>query len=123
MDILDHPEAQALLHDAELTPAAVRTCAAQLTAFAQRYLPHFQRAEQRDHALTLLQGKLTGLQRKTTEPIATAARQKRRPCNSSWAPAAGRTGPSATNSAATWPRNSPTPKALSSWMAPASPSR
>jgi SRSO17 transposase len=79
MDILDHPEAQALLHDAELSPDAVRACAASLTAFAQRYLPLFQRAEQRDHALTILQGKLTGLQRKTIEPIATAACQKRRP--------------------------------------------
>src|SRR5438477_9052754 len=79
MDILDHPDAQALLQDAELSPDAVRTCAAQLSAFAQRYLPLFHRSEQRDHALTVLQGKLTGLQRKTTEPIATAARQKRRP--------------------------------------------
>ncbi|HKB36660.1 MAG TPA: IS701 family transposase, partial [Gemmataceae bacterium] len=35
--------------------------------------------EQRDHALTVLRGKLTGLQRKTTEPIATQAHQKRRP--------------------------------------------
>jgi SRSO17 transposase len=79
MDILDHPDAQALLQDAELSPAAVRSCADHLTTFAQRYLPHFHRAEQRDHALTILRGKLTGLQRKTTEPIATAAGQKRRP--------------------------------------------
>src|SRR5436305_13142685 len=79
MDILDHPDAQALLADAELSAAAVRSCADRLTAFAQRYLPHFHRAEQRGHALTLLRGKLTGLQRKTTEPIATAAGQQRRP--------------------------------------------
>ncbi|HET8648219.1 MAG TPA: IS701 family transposase [Vicinamibacteria bacterium] len=79
MDILDHPEAQALLADAELSAAAVRSCADQLTAFAQRYLPHFRREEQRGHALTVLRGKLTGLQRKTTEPIATQAGQKRRP--------------------------------------------
>ena len=79
MDILDHPQAQALLADAELSAAAVRSCADRLTAFAQRYLPHFHREEQRGHALTVLRGKLTGLQRKTTEPIATQAGQKRRP--------------------------------------------
>ena len=79
MDILDHPEAQALLADADLSAAAVRSCADRLTAFAQRYLPLFHREEQRGHALTVLRGKLTGLQRKTTEPIATSAGQKRRP--------------------------------------------
>ena len=79
MDILDHPDAQALLQDAELSPQAVRSCADRLTAFAQRYLPRFHRTEHRAHALTLLRGKLTALQRKTTEPIATAARQQRRP--------------------------------------------
>jgi SRSO17 transposase len=79
MDILEHPDAQALLADADLSPAAVRSCAQRLEAFAQRYLPLFHRTEQRGHALTVLQGKLTGLQRKTTEPIATLARQKRRP--------------------------------------------
>ena len=79
MDILDHPQAQALLADAELTPAALATCEAHLAAFAHRYLPHFFREEHRDHALTVLRGKLTGLERKTTEPIARAARQKRRP--------------------------------------------
>jgi SRSO17 transposase len=79
MDILDHPDAQALLQDAELSAAQVRSCADRLTAFAQRYLPRFHREEQRGHALTVLRGKLTGLQRKTTEPIATQAGQKRRP--------------------------------------------
>src|SRR5947209_10030471 len=78
MDILDHPDAQALLRDAELSATAVRSCAAPLTRFAQRYLPLFHREEQRGHALTVLRGKLTGLQRKTTEPIATAAGQRRR---------------------------------------------
>src|SRR5438067_7051728 len=79
MDILDHPQAQALLADADLSPAAVAACEAHLAAFARRYLPLFLRTEHRDHALTVLRGKLTGLQRKTTEPIATAAGQKRRP--------------------------------------------
>src|SRR5947209_11986028 len=79
MDILDHPDAQALLADAELSAAAVRSCTDRLTAFAQRYLPRFHREEQRGHALTVLRGRLTGLERKTTEPIARAARQQRRP--------------------------------------------
>jgi SRSO17 transposase len=39
----------------------------------------FHREEQRGHALTVLRGKLTGLARKTTEPIATQAGQQRRP--------------------------------------------
>ena len=79
MDILDHPEAQALLADAELSADAVRSCAGRLITFAQRYLPLFHRSEQRDHALTVLRGKLSGLSRKTTEPLATLAGQKRRP--------------------------------------------
>jgi SRSO17 transposase len=76
--ILEHPDAQALLQDATLSADAVRSCADRLTAFAGRYLPLFHRSEQRDHALTILQGKLTGLQRKTTEPIANQAGLKRR---------------------------------------------
>jgi SRSO17 transposase len=78
MSLLEHPRAQALLADAELSADAVRSCADRLTAFAQRYLPHFYRAEQRRHAVTILQGKLSGLDRKTTEPIATQAGQHRR---------------------------------------------
>src|SRR3954471_18720586 len=78
MTILEHPQAQALLADATLSAGAVRSCADALTAFAQRYLPLFHRSEQRDHALTILKGKLTALQRKTTEPIATQAGLKRR---------------------------------------------
>jgi len=78
MTILEHADAQALLADAALSAADVRSCADSLTAFAARYLPHFHRSEQRDHALTILRGKLTGLQRKTTEPIANQAGLKRR---------------------------------------------
>src|SRR2546425_40033 len=78
MTILEHPDAQALLQDAALSADAVRSCADALAAFAQRYLPLFHRSEQRDHALTILRGKLTGLQRKTTEPIATQAGLARR---------------------------------------------
>src|ERR1700736_3932073 len=79
MDILEHPNAQALLADAHLSADAVRSCAASLEAFVARYLPRFARREHRCHARTILHGQLTGLQRKTTEPIATQARQKRRP--------------------------------------------
>lgn len=79
MDILEHADAQALLDDAKLSAAAVRRCAEQLAAFVTRYLPLFPRQEHRDHARTLLHGKLSGLQRKTTEPIATQAGQQRRP--------------------------------------------
>jgi SRSO17 transposase len=78
MTILEHPHAQALPQDATLSADAVRSCTDALTAFAQRYLPLFHRSEQRDHALTVLRGKLTALQRKTTEPIATRAGLKRR---------------------------------------------
>jgi SRSO17 transposase len=79
VDLLDHPEARRLLRDADLAPEDVRTCAGRLEEFARRYLPLFYRKEQREHALAVLQGKLTGLQRKTTEPIATQAGLKRRP--------------------------------------------
>jgi SRSO17 transposase len=79
MNLLEHPEAQPLLDDTELSAAAVRPCAEHLEQFLGRYLPRFYRQEQRDHARTVLRGKLTGLQRKTTEPIAAQAGQKRRP--------------------------------------------
>src|SRR2546428_671247 len=79
MDLLDHPDAQARLRDAAVSPDAVRASLDHLASFAQRYLPLFHRTEQRGHALTILQGKFTTLQRKTTEPIATQAGQKLRP--------------------------------------------
>jgi SRSO17 transposase len=79
MELLQQAEAQALLEDAHLSAAAVSSCADQLEAFVARYLPCFYRSEQRDHARTILRGKLTGLQRKTTEPIATQAGEQRRP--------------------------------------------
>src|SRR5205085_9706485 len=76
---LDHPQAQTLLNVAILRPADIASCSEQLQLFVQRYLPCFARKEQRDHAQILLQGKLTGLQRKTTEPIAHRLGLKRRP--------------------------------------------
>ena len=79
MTLLDTPQAQPLLQDAVLRPKDIAPCAQQLQQFVQRYLPLFTREEQRRHAQTILQGKLTGLQRKTTEPIAHQAGLKRRP--------------------------------------------
>jgi SRSO17 transposase len=79
MSIIDHPDAQALLADAVLTPDAVRGCQDRLTAFLGRYLPHFYRAEHRTHADLVLRGLVSGLERKTCEPIAIAAGVHRKP--------------------------------------------
>jgi SRSO17 transposase len=70
MTILEHPEAQALLNDAVLTVEQVVEISARIEPFLQRYLPHFQRSEQRDNARHILEGKLSSLSRKTAEPIA-----------------------------------------------------
>jgi SRSO17 transposase len=77
--ILEHSTAQALLDQTDIAADDIASCVEQLLTFLQRYLPLFARDEQRRHAATILHGKLTGLQRKTTEPIATQAGQKRRP--------------------------------------------
>jgi SRSO17 transposase len=79
MTLLDHPQAQTLLNDAILRPTDIASCADHLQTFVQRYLPCFARQEQRNHAQIILRGKLTGLQRKTTEPIAHQLGLKRRP--------------------------------------------
>jgi SRSO17 transposase len=79
MSIIDHPDAQALLADAVLTPGAVRGCRHRLTVFLGRYLPHFYRAEHRAHADLVLRGLVSGLERKTCEPIAIAAGVHRKP--------------------------------------------
>lgn len=79
MSLLNHPDAQPLFQDAVVQPQDIASCPQHLQHFIQRYLPRFYRVEQRRHAQTLLQGKLTGLQRKTTEPIAHQAGLQRRP--------------------------------------------
>ena len=79
MSLLDHPEAQALLDDAILSPDTVRRCADRLTDFLQRYLPKFYRVEQRENGATVIRGLLSGLERKTCEPIATEAGVPRQP--------------------------------------------
>src|SRR5262245_8881402 len=79
MSLLDRPEAQALLADAVLTPDAVRGCRDRLARFLERYLPRFYRAEQRLNATLVIRGLLSGLQRKTCEPIAVEAGVHRKP--------------------------------------------
>ena len=61
------------LADAVLSPEQVRGCQDRLTDFLERYLPHFYRAEQRANATLVIRGLLSGLQRKTCEPIAAQA--------------------------------------------------
>jgi SRSO17 transposase len=73
MSLLDHPQAQALLADAEVSPDDVRGCADHLQRFLGRYLPLFAREEQRRHAGAFVRGLLSGLQRKSIEPIAAHA--------------------------------------------------
>jgi SRSO17 transposase len=79
MSLLEHPEAQTLLADAIVTPDQVRGCQDRLTDFLQRYLPRFYRVEQRTHATLVIRGLLSGLQRKTCEPIAVEAGVRRKP--------------------------------------------
>jgi SRSO17 transposase len=79
MSLLKQPQARALLADAMVSEGLVRGCAEHLDAFLKRYLPVFDRKEQRDHAVRIVQGRLSGLERKTTEPIAIQAGQHRKP--------------------------------------------
>jgi SRSO17 transposase len=79
MSLLEHPQAQELLADAVVSAAAVRHCQEHLTAFLQRYLPLFYRQEQRDLATLVIRGRLSGLERKTSEPIAHQAGRHRKP--------------------------------------------
>lgn len=79
MSLLDHPEAQALLNDAKVTPGTVKGCAGRLTGFLQRYLPKFYRVEQRVNASLVIHGLISGLERKTCEPIAIQAGLPRKP--------------------------------------------
>jgi SRSO17 transposase len=79
MSLLDHPTAQALLADAELSMDDVVGCRQRLEDFLRRYLPRFYRVEQHQLALVVLQGKLSNLQRKTSEPIAYQAGLQRKP--------------------------------------------
>jgi SRSO17 transposase len=77
--LLEHPTAQALLADAEVSAADVRGCRRRLERFLSRYLPRFYRIEQHELALVVLQGRLSDLERKTSEPIARRAGRHRKP--------------------------------------------
>src|SRR3981081_3050624 len=79
MSLLDHPTAQALLADAEVSAAAVTGCGRRLDSFLRRYLPRFYRIEQHELARVVLQGKLSNLERKTSEPIAYLDGRQRKP--------------------------------------------
>ena len=79
MSLLEHPTARALLADAEVSADAVASCPRRLQRFLRRYLPCFYRVEQHELARVVLQGKLSGLQRKTSEPIAYQAGRPRKP--------------------------------------------
>jgi SRSO17 transposase len=79
MSLLEHPTAQALLADAEVSAADVSGCCLRLERFLQRYLPRFYRVEQHELARVVLQGKLSKLERKTSEPIAYLAERPRKP--------------------------------------------
>src|SRR5215471_7879403 len=79
MSLLDLPEAQALLADAEVSAAQVAGCRRHLQRFLQRYLPRFYRVEQHELARVVLHGKLSNLDRKTSEPIAYQAGRHRKP--------------------------------------------
>jgi SRSO17 transposase len=79
MSLLEHPTAMELLADAEVSADDVRGCRRRLAAFLQRYLPRFYRVEQHELVQVVLQGKLSNLQRKTSEPIAYQAGRQRKP--------------------------------------------
>jgi SRSO17 transposase len=80
--ILEHPQAQELLEAATITADQVSACAGLLDDFLARYLPLFTRSEQREHAKVILKGKLSSLERKTSEPIAIEADLPRKPLQS-----------------------------------------
>lgn len=61
-----------------VAPSDLRPCLQDLRAFSSRYAPHFNRVEQREHAVTYIEGRLSNLPRKTIEPIAIAHDQYRR---------------------------------------------
>ena len=70
MSLLDDPQAQVLLTDAEVSAGDVRGCRDHIDRFLKRYLPSFYRKEQRGHAAAFVRGLLSGLERKCAEPIA-----------------------------------------------------
>jgi len=70
MSLLEHSQARSLLADAEVTAAQVQGCRRRLERFLERYVPLFYRKEQGRNARIVVEGLLSGLERKTAEPIA-----------------------------------------------------
>jgi len=62
-----------------ISGAAVATCLASLAVFLRRYQAQVQRAEQEKHLHVYVEGLVSGLERKSVEPIATAHGLYRRP--------------------------------------------
>jgi SRSO17 transposase len=79
MSILEHRKAKALLEEAVVSAETVAACTRRLTKFIERYLPLFMRKEHHQHARIVIQGRLSNLKRKTSEPIAHLAGQERKP--------------------------------------------
>jgi hypothetical protein len=79
MSLLEAPEAQAWLEDAVIEAGDVADCRRQIERFVRRYLPRFYRQEQRTNAALVIRGHVSGLERKTCEPIARAAGVERKP--------------------------------------------
>ena len=64
MSLLGQPEAQVLLADAEVKTDQVRGCRRRLERFLDRYVPLFYRKEQGHNARIVVEGLLSGLQRR-----------------------------------------------------------
>jgi len=79
MSLLDSAKAKALLADADVCEADVCACVGNVQAFLGRYFPCFYRKEQHVLADVVVRGKLSDLQRKTSEPIAYLAERERKP--------------------------------------------
>jgi SRSO17 transposase len=71
---------QASSNDPEhISGAVIATCLASLALFLKRYQDQVQRAEQEQHLQVYVEGLVSGIERKSIEPIATAHGQYRRP--------------------------------------------
>jgi hypothetical protein len=91
MSLLDYPEPQALLNDADVIFPTVKDCAERLIKFFPRYLPKFYHVEQRAKPTLVIRSLISGLECKTREPIAIQAGLPRKPIRSSSARASGTT--------------------------------
>ena len=79
MSLLETAEAQSLLAQGTLAASTVEACAGRLGAHLERYLPLFYRKEQAGNAQVVVRGLLSGLERKTCEPIAAKEGLHRKP--------------------------------------------